>query len=280
MSIDIQKQQEKVSHNHTYKALAATHLTANFTAEGFLRETATPSYEDNSSPYGDIGHLFQNKVMQTLQKYSPQTVHILDYGCGMGKLSVYLAMQGYEQVYGFDLSEEGVAFGAALAELNGVGDRVQLRQMDAEKLDYPDEFFDVVIGKAVLHHTIKYPKSADELHRVLKPGGYVLFRENIGNNPLLKIARFFTMKIFGRHGDVNITTSMLRTYARNFSALEIEAWHFFYMGKRFLWRPGPQARWRKVALRGLKQLDDATIHKLPPSVREQFCGDSIFILRK
>ena len=270
------KKSEKVEHDQTYRARSIGQLKK-YTVLDFIKEDAISSYEDNSNIYGDVNKRFLDKISQMLQQHDSIGVRILDYGCGMGKLSVYLALKGYRNIYGFDLSEKGVEFGINLAKINEVGDRVILQQMDAESLEYPDDFFDVVIGKAVLHHTIKYKKSAGELKRVLKPGGVAIFKENIGNNPLFKIARFITMDIMGRHGDVNITSNMFYDYAKGFSSIEIEAYHFLYMLKRLIWKPGKQARWKKKILRKLKELDDLTVHR-SQYLSEKFCGEAIFTL--
>jgi ubiquinone/menaquinone biosynthesis C-methylase UbiE len=272
------KHSEREEHNKTYASLSESHLKR-YTISDYVNEIGTPCYEDDGALSGDINLRFLERVETLLGGYDKTSVRILDYACGMGKLSVYLALKGYRGIEGFDLSDAGVAFGARLAELNGVADRMHLAQMDAENLQYPDASFDIVIGKAVLHHTIKYPATASELKRVLKPGGVAIFKENIGNNPLLRLARFVTMDVLGDHGDVNITSRMLRDYAADFSSVEIEAWNCAFMGKRLLWKPGKQAGWRKAAMRLLRKLDDATVHR-SQYLREQLCGDSIFILRK
>lgn len=270
------KKNEQVEHDKTYRQRSIGQLRK-YTMLDFIKEDATPSYENNSNIYGDVNKIFLDKMCGILHKYDPESIRILDYGCGMGKLSLYLALSGYRNIYGFDLSHEGVLFGMSLAKVNEVEDRIILQQMDAENLEYPDDFFDVVIGKAVLHHTIKYKRSAVELKRILKSGGVAIFKENIGNNPLFKLARFFTMDVMGRHGDVNITSAMLYDYAQDFSSVEIEAYNFFYMLKRFIWQPGEQPEWVKKTLRKLKELDDITVHR-SQYLREKFCGEAIFTL--
>lgn len=270
------KKNEQKQHDKTYRERSIDQLKE-YSLLDFIKEDATPSYENNSNIYGDVNKIFLNKMCYILNRYDPKSLRILDYGCGMGKLSLYLALSGYKNIYGFDLSHEGVSFGMSMAKVNKVDDRIFLQQMDAENLEYPDDFFDVVVGKAVLHHTIKYKKSAVELKRILKSGGIAIFKENIGNNPLLKFARFFTMDVMGRHGDVNITSTMLYDYAKDFSAIEIEAYNLFYMLKRFIWHPGKQSFWAKQIMKKLKKLDDVTVHR-SQYFREKLCGEAIFTL--
>lgn len=63
--------------------------------------------------------------------------------------------------------------------------------MDAHKLDFPDASFDVVFGKAILHH-LDYAVALDEIARVLKPGGVMVFMEPLDFNPLMKLVRVLT----------------------------------------------------------------------------------------
>jgi len=65
--------------------------------------------------------------------------------------------------------------------------------MDAGELDYPGAYFDLAVGFGVLHHVIKYPKSAFHLARVLKPRGQAISHETLWDNPLINLARSWTM---------------------------------------------------------------------------------------
>ena len=47
------------------------------------------------------------------------------------------------------------------------------------ELPYPDNFFDLVTCSGTIHHTPNVSFILSELHRVIKPGGYLLLREPI-----------------------------------------------------------------------------------------------------
>ena len=70
---------------------------------------------------------------------------------------------------------------------------MEFQLMDANDLTYEDESFDVVYGGAILHH-LDIEKSLSHVHRVLKPGGYILFGEPLNINPIYKLYRFFNKK--------------------------------------------------------------------------------------
>lgn len=69
----------------------------------------------------------------------------------------------------------------------------QFLLMDAHDLKFEDETFDMVFGAAILHH-LNLVQALDEIYRVLKPNGKILFIEPLGVNPVGKIVRYFTEK--------------------------------------------------------------------------------------
>ena len=69
--------------------------------------------------------------------------------------------------------------------------RPDFRLMDAHKLEFPDQHFDVVFGMSILHH-LELEVALREVWRVLKPGGLLLFAEPLDNNPVGRLVRRFT----------------------------------------------------------------------------------------
>jgi len=112
---------------------------------------------------------------------------ILEYGCGLGELSVVLARSG-ARVTTFDLSEGSVDFARRRAEMNGVADRIEFHVASGEELPFATDSFDLAVGKAILHHLDPVIGSR-ELARVLAPGGRATFSEPLGTNPLVVFAR-------------------------------------------------------------------------------------------
>jgi SAM-dependent methyltransferase len=70
---------------------------------------------------------------------------------------------------------------------------IEFRLMDAHQTDYPDNTFDLVYGKAILHH-LEFERAVKEIARILKPGGEILFIEPLLLNPALRLIRWLTPK--------------------------------------------------------------------------------------
>lgn len=97
-------------------------------------------------------------------------VNILDYGCGAGSNTWYLAREGFN-TYAFDGSESAVRKVRDRFKKEGLS--ADLRVRDALEMDYSSEFFDCVIDCATIYsnrisHIIKM---YEEIYRMLKSGG-------------------------------------------------------------------------------------------------------------
>lgn len=95
---------------------------------------------------------------------------VLDYGCGKGEASLSY-LQHDATVYGIDIAHNYIdaAINAAL-EAGFPPHQFTFEVMDAHKLRYVSESFDVVIGNGILHH-LDSDIAMAEIYRVLKPGG-------------------------------------------------------------------------------------------------------------
>lgn len=95
---------------------------------------------------------------------------ILDAGAGTGMVGELLARQGYNNLVAMDLSI------SMLEEARKKNAYQEFHQMVmGEPLDYATDSFDAVISIGVLTVGHAPASSFDELIRVTKPGGYIVF---------------------------------------------------------------------------------------------------------
>jgi SAM-dependent methyltransferase len=94
---------------------------------------------------------------------------VLEVGIGAGTDFVQWVRVG-ALAYGIDLTAEAVAHTRRRLELEGL-QAMDLRQADAEHLDYPSDLFDLVYSWGVIHYTSDPFKALSEIVRVARPGG-------------------------------------------------------------------------------------------------------------
>ena len=111
------------------------------------------------------------------QTFTSEDQKLLDFGCGKGELSLVLSKVGYE-VFGFDLSPSNIAIAKRLASEYEMAERTHFQVCVAEKLDYPTDYFDVLVGADILHH-VEISQALSECSRVLKRGGVAIFHEPV-----------------------------------------------------------------------------------------------------
>jgi 2-polyprenyl-3-methyl-5-hydroxy-6-metoxy-1,4-benzoquinol methylase len=115
---------------------------------------------------------------------------VCDFCCGHGEMSVYLAKCG-AYVDAFDVSEIGVECVKKLAQANNVKDQVAVKVRSAYKTEYPSGYFDAVLAAGALHH-LHLPYALEEIKRILKPGGKLVFLEPIVSHPLMEFIKWKT----------------------------------------------------------------------------------------
>jgi len=93
---------------------------------------------------------------------------VLEIGVGLGADHQRFAKAGAD-LYGIDLTERAVEHTRQRLAVYGLTSRIQVG--DAERLDFPAEYFDRVYSWGVLHHSPDTPTAVAEVWRVLKPGG-------------------------------------------------------------------------------------------------------------
>ena len=103
---------------------------------------------------------------------------ILDVGCGSGALSIRAALVWPQaRVLGIDAWPPAYNYSQRMCEKNaeseGVAVRCRFQRGDANKLDFPGEYFDAVVSNYVYHNITGADRQALLLEtlRVLKKGG-------------------------------------------------------------------------------------------------------------
>jgi ubiquinone/menaquinone biosynthesis C-methylase UbiE len=125
--------------------------------------------------FGEIGQAqVLAKVRKALGHEPPRWARSLEIGSGTGYFSLNLMSAGV--IGEATCSDISPGMLRTLSENAArLGLDVRTEPADAERLPFPDESFDLVLGHAILHHIPDLPRAFREFERVLAPGGTVLF---------------------------------------------------------------------------------------------------------
>ena len=115
----------------------------------------------------------------------------LDYCCGNGEDSIYIAKNGAKEVIGIDISEVSIKNCKKRAIEEEVSSKVTFSVMDAESLEFENDTFDIITEYGALHH-LNLEKAYSELARVVKKDGKVICNEALGHNFFINLYRKLT----------------------------------------------------------------------------------------
>ncbi len=149
-----------------------------------VRQANTRYHDAAASSYDfkwgiDFGAVGQAQVRSKLRKLLGAELdrgygEALEIGAGTGYFSLNLLQAG--AVRAATCTDISPGMLRSLEEnADRLGVSVQTERADAESLPFEDESFDLVLGHAVLHHLPGLELAFAELHRVLRPGGRMVF---------------------------------------------------------------------------------------------------------
>jgi ubiquinone/menaquinone biosynthesis C-methylase UbiE len=116
---------------------------------------------------------------------------VLDYCCGNGEMTIFIAHAGARLAIGIDISKISLENARRHAMEEGVESRTKFVQMDAELLTFGDDYFDIIYESGVLHH-LSLDEAYRQMSRVLKEDGKCICIEALRHNPVFHTYRKMT----------------------------------------------------------------------------------------
>ncbi len=155
-----------------------------------VKVTDAASYDAVAATFDQLSERFSAPIaarLIDLARIAP-SARVLDLGTGAGLLALRAAEQARAgRVVGIDHSPGMLHEAKSKAEHQGLSERTDFLQMDAEALTFGAASFDVAVSLFVFLHLPDPLAAARELLRVLAPGGRVVIGLGSGA-PLLSLA--------------------------------------------------------------------------------------------
>tara|TARA_A100001011_G_scaffold371053_1_gene427978 strand:- start:659 stop:1402 length:744 start_codon:yes stop_codon:yes gene_type:complete len=116
---------------------------------------------------------------------------VLDFGCGIGEASRKVYDYKPKKLSGIDISEVSVK--KASNEAKRLRMNIEYKVDNCEHLELKDDSYDLVYGTGIIHH-LNTEKCINEISRILKDNGTIVFLEPLGTNPIINFYRKITPK--------------------------------------------------------------------------------------
>ncbi|MBN1598713.1 MAG: class I SAM-dependent methyltransferase [Bacteroidales bacterium] len=235
----------------------------------WLISTIDKNAEITFMNYGYSGENIKIKLDENdkKNKYSAQLYHyiatgidiegkdILEVGCGRGGgLSYIKRYLSPNSATGLDLNKKAIEF----CNMHYTEERLDFVQGNAQRLNFQDGFFDVVINVESSHRYDKMDEFLSEVYRVLKPGGYFLFTDFRHKNEIETLYIQISNSKFMHLKDEIITDNVLEalklsTKEREVLIQKIAPKFLHSLGKKFAATEGTPT-YKKFALQEFEYL--------------------------
>ena len=149
-------------------------------SEELERKSQVKFYKALYGLYSDFLNILKNET---------KTKDVLDFGCGTGNFTEKVINFNPKKIVAVDISEEAIKKAKNNPGLNRKN--IEYRVENCEDLSLNSASFDIAYGSGILHH-LNLNKSLNELKRILKKDGKIIFIEPMATNPIINLYRKFT----------------------------------------------------------------------------------------
>lgn len=124
-------------------------------------------------------------IIGVLNRYLKGRRRVIDIGCGVGTVSLYIASKGL-RVVGLDISSSAIHFARKSTRILGLNAFAQFYKSDFRSTDLKGKF-DLVIASEVLEHLPDDQVVLEKLANLVKKGGIVFISVPLKSAPLNRL---------------------------------------------------------------------------------------------
>ncbi|MDJ0733381.1 MAG: class I SAM-dependent methyltransferase [Nostocaceae cyanobacterium] len=174
-------------------------------------------YEKNVDD--QFGYIGPEPAADVLVKYVSPDARILDAGAGTGLVGEILHQRGYHNLEAMDISP------GMLKEAEQKNVYTKLHQgILGEALDFPTATFDAIISVGVFTYGHVGSDAFDELIRITKPGGYIVFTVSVGHYENSDFqTKFTSLESSGKWENVETTEPFL-CHLKKDTGVQLQVW--------------------------------------------------------
>ena len=145
------------------------------TLEPEVMDTPEEARDYDAMDHGDVNRRFVDDLLAAVGE---SLGDVLDLGTGTAQIPIELCRRGLDcRIMAVDAALAMLDVARMNVEIAGATMQIQLDRVDAKDLIYEDGSFDTVISNSIVHHIPEPMRVMQEALRVLKPGGWLFFRD-------------------------------------------------------------------------------------------------------
>ncbi len=203
------------------------------------------------SPDGTLEQAQHDKLDLVCRKLALQPgQRLLDVGCGWGSMAIHAAREYGVRVVGITLSQEQAAYARKRVADAGLTDRVEIRVQDYR--DVADGPYDAISSIGMAEHvgSEKYLEYAEDLYRLLAPGGRLL-NHQIARRPLsdesaYDLDEFIDAYVFPDGELAPVGTTVTQLERAGFEVRDVESIREHYALTLRRWVANLEAGWERA----------------------------------
>lgn len=132
----------------------------------------------NTMDHSEVNRVFVSDLVEFATSREKKLGDVLDLGTGTALIPIELCLQeSVCRVMAIDMSVNMLELARYNIEAEGLIERIELAQVDAKQMAFPDGMFSTVMSNSIIHHIPEPGYCISEMVRVTASGGILYIRD-------------------------------------------------------------------------------------------------------
>lgn len=141
-----------------------------------VMDSVAEAVEYDAMDFTEVNTAFAERAIEL----ASTSATVLDAGTGTARIPILICQQRpHWHITGIDMAKYMLEIGRKNVDNAGLQQQIKLELVDAKRLHYRDEQFDMVISNSLIHHLSDPLPFLQEIKRVLNHEGAILLRDLI-----------------------------------------------------------------------------------------------------
>lgn len=132
----------------------------------------------NAMDHSEVNRVFVSDLVGFANSHDKRLGDVLDLGTGTALIPIELCLQEPDcRIMAIDMSVNMLELARYNIEAEGLIERIELAQVDAKQMAFPNGMFSTVMSNSIIHHIPEPAHCISEMVRVTASGGILYIRD-------------------------------------------------------------------------------------------------------